>query len=307
MDRGCYDALFQLTLPNVHLIALEDFEAGDEELLKAKKNRKLIEYYFTCTPSLPLFILDRHPEVDQITYLDADLFFFDSPIPLYDEIGINSIAIIEHRFPANLRHLRIYGIYNVGWLSFKRNEHALACLQWWREQCIKWCYDQLEDGRFADQKYLDTWPDRFPGVIVLGHKGANLGPWNVSNYTIRADRGRVWVDEQPLVFFHFHHLQKVNAWLYNHNLVDYGVKISSTVLRSIYAPYIANLLNVSQELLPFFKQTSLDNSIRYRTESTSLQQMPPPPGIARSLRWRLHLCREILARNYLVVINGRVL
>jgi hypothetical protein len=314
MDRACYETLFQLKLPNVHLIALEDFEAGDEKLLRAKENRSLIEYYFTCTPSLPLFILDRHPEVDQITYLDADLFFFDSPIPLYDEIGVNSIAIIEHRFSPNLRHLRTCGIYNVGWLSFKRNEHALACLQWWREQCIKWCYDQVEEGRFADQKYLDTWPDRFPGVVVLRHKGANLAPWNVSNYMIREDRGRVWVDEQPLVFFHFHRLEKVNAWLYNHNLVDYGVRISSSVLRSIYAPYIANLLNVSQELLPFFKQASLDSSIRYLTESTSLQQMPPLRRIARSLSWGLHLfswglhlCRKILARNYLVVINGRVL
>ena len=53
MDSVCYETLFQVKLPNVHLIALEDFEAGDEELLSAKKNRTLIEYYFTCTPSLP--------------------------------------------------------------------------------------------------------------------------------------------------------------------------------------------------------------------------------------------------------------
>jgi len=307
MDRVCYDILFQLKLPNVHLIALEDFEAGDEKLLRAKENRSLIEYYFTCTPSLPLFILDRHPQVNQITYLDADLFFFNSPTSVYDEIGIHSIAIIGHRFPPNLRYLERHGIYNVGWLSFKRDEHALACLQWWREQCIEWCYDRVEDGRFADQRYLDTWPDRFPGVVVLRHKGANLAPWNVSNYKIRKDRGRVWVDDQPLIFFHFHGLKKVSAWLYNHNLPVYGVRMSSSVLRSIYAPYITNLLNMSQELLPFFPQASLDSSIRYRTESTSLQQMLPLRRVARSLSWRLYLCREVLARNYLIVINGRVL
>jgi hypothetical protein len=306
MDRACYETLFQLKLPNVHLIALEDFEAGDEKLLRAKENRSLIEYYFTCTPSLPLFILDRHPEVDQITYLDADLFFFDSPLPLYDEIGVNSIAIIGHRFPPHLRHWEKHGIYNVGWLAFKRNEPAMACLQWWREQCIEWCYDRVEDGRFADQKYLDTWPDRFPGVIVLRHKGANLAPWNVASYKILEDRGYVWVDEQPLIFFHFHGLQKVNAWLYNHNLAFYQVKISPPVLRSIYAPYIANLLNVSQELLSLFPQAS-DSSIRYRTMESASKKMPPLQRIARGLSWRLHLCREILARNYLVVVNGRVL
>lgn len=308
MDRTCYDILFKLQLPNVHLIPLEDFEAGDEKLLGAKRNRTLIEYYFTCTPSLPLFILNHYPEVDQITYLDADLFFFNSPMPLFDEIGMHSIAIVEHRFPAHLRHLEKHGIYNVGWLSFKRDEHALACLQWWREQCFEWCYDRVEDGRFADQKYLDTWPDRFPGVVVLRHKGANLAPWNISNYMVREDSGRIWVDEQPLIFFHFHGLKKLNAWLYNHNLAVYSVRISSSVLRSIYAPYIATLSNVSQELLPFCKQASSDSNIRYATmESASFQPMSPLRRIARSLSWRLHLCREILARNYLVAIHGRVL
>ena len=306
MDSVCYETLFELKLPNVHLITLEDFEAGDEELLRAKKNRTLIEYYFTCTPSLPLFILNRHPEVDEITYLDADLFFFGNPIPLYDEIGGNSIAIIEHRFPPYLRNSEKNGIYNVGWLAFKRDKHALACLQWWRQQCIEWCYDRVEDGRFADQKYLDTWPDRFPGVIVLRHKGANLAPWNVANYKIREDKGRVWVDEQPLIFFHFHGLKKVNAWLYKHNLAVYRAKISSPVLRSIYAPYIAALLNVSQELLSLFPQAS-DGSIRHLRMESASTKMPPLQHIARSLRWRLHLCREILARNYLVVVNGRVL
>jgi hypothetical protein len=57
--------------------------------------------------------------------MDADLFFFNSPIALYDEIGAHSITIIEHRFPPYLRNS---GIYNVGWLLFKRDEHALACL-----------------------------------------------------------------------------------------------------------------------------------------------------------------------------------
>jgi hypothetical protein len=308
MDRVCYDALSHLKLPNAQLLTLEEFEAGDEELLRAKRNRTLIEYYFTCTPSLPLFVLDRHPEVDQITYLDADLFFFSSPIPVYDEIGIHSIAIIEHRFPPNLRYKERNGIYNVGWLSFKRDEHALVCLQWWREQCIEWCYDRVEDGRFADQKYLDTWPDRFAGVIVLRHKGANLAPWNVSNYKIREDSGRVWVDEQPLIFFHFAGLKKVNAWLYNDNLSGYGVRRSRSLVRSIYAPYIANLLNVSRELLPFFRQVSLLGSIRYQTtESAPSQQICLLQRIARSLKWRLRLCRQILAWNYLVVINGRVL
>jgi hypothetical protein len=178
MDGDTHSALAQLGLPGVQPIALRDFERDDEPLLSAKQNRSQVEYYFTCTPSLPLYILDRWPEVDLVTYLDADLFFFANPVPLFDELGEGSIAIIGHRFPTYLRSKERYGIYNVSWLTFRRDESSLDCLHWWRERCIEWCYDREEDGRFADQKYLDDWPTRFQNVVVLEHKGANLAPWN---------------------------------------------------------------------------------------------------------------------------------
>jgi len=308
MDRECYDTLVQLELPNVHVIALQDFEAGDEKLLAAKNNRSLIEYYFTCTPSLPLFILARHPEVDLITYLDADLFFFDSPRPLFDEIGAGSVAVTEHRCPPDWQDSNRHGIYNVGWLSFRRDEHAVACLRWWREQCIEWCYDRVEDGRFADQKYLDSWPDRFSGVVVLHHKGANVAPWNVGSYKIRENEGRVYVDEQPLIFFHFHGLKKINAWIYNHNLGSYDVRISSLLLRSIYTPYIADLVAGSEECLSLFRSASPESGIRHSAgESVSLAQLPFVRRAGKQLTEGLRLLKAILGRRSLVVINGRVL
>ena len=100
MDRESHEILSQLRLPDIEPIALENFERGDEALEKARQNRTRIEYYFTCTPSLPLFILKHQPQVDLITYLDSDLFFFSNPTRLFDEMGSRSIAIIGHRFPA---------------------------------------------------------------------------------------------------------------------------------------------------------------------------------------------------------------
>ena len=63
------------------------FEDNNKSLQKVKSDRSRIEYYFTCTPSLPLYILKNYPEVDIITYLDADLFFFSNPAPIYNELG----------------------------------------------------------------------------------------------------------------------------------------------------------------------------------------------------------------------------
>ena len=294
MDQLSYDTLSQMSLSNAHLIALEDFERGDEELLKAKQNRTLIEYYFTCTPSLPLFILKNWPEIDMITYLDSDLFFFADPAPVYDEIANHSIAIIAHRFPPATRHFENHGIYNVGWISFKHDEYGLTCLRWWRGRCIEWCYTRYEDGRFADQKYLDDWPTRFQNVIVLEHKGANLANWNLANYEVQlVDENQILVDEQPLIFYHFHGLKRVTSWLYNPNLTVHGAKLTKVIRENIYFPYVWTLSNVIPEDY----------------------QLPDVLLRSYGSRWLLYLNRmlrlpfifkDILTGNYLFVRKGRV-
>ncbi len=249
MDQASFSVLTKLALPSVNLLSLAKFEQKDELLVNAKRNRSKIEYYFTCTPSLPLYILNNWPEVDLITYIDADLFFFASPTPLFDELETKSIAIIGHRYPPHLIELERFGIYNVGWLSFRRDENALDCLNWWRKQCLEWCYDREEDGRFADQKYLDDWPDRFKNVVVLEHKGANLAPWNLGNYQLHSrDRKTVMADEQPLLFFHFHGLKKIFQYLYDPGWIEYGIKPSKVIRQQIYKPYLRLLLDSSDPI-----------------------------------------------------------
>ena len=59
----------------MRLISLEEFETGDDRLYEAKQNRSKVEYYWTCTSSLLLYVLRRRPEITLLTYLDSDLFF----------------------------------------------------------------------------------------------------------------------------------------------------------------------------------------------------------------------------------------
>jgi hypothetical protein len=290
MDRACYDTLAALALPEVTPVALEAFERGDEALLAAKRNRSTVEYYFTCTPSLALYVLARWPEVDVVTYLDADLFFFASPAPLEAELADGSIAIIAHRFPPEQRDRERYGIYNVGYLSFRRDERGLACLRWWRERCIEWCYDQAEEGRFADQKYLDDWPGRFAGTVVLQHPGANLAPWNLAGHALVEEHGEVRVDGQPLLFYHFHGFRQLNHWLFDHSLDEYGVIPSDLVLHRIYMPYIRELLKVG-------------HAGAIERGAVGRRWMP---ALLRKLGWMLRAGNGLLQRRYLFVRGGRL-
>ncbi len=307
LDDACYEVLSQLKDPGIHLLALEQLERDDEELFRTKRNRTLIEYYFTCTPSLPLYIFDHFPEVECITYLDADLFFFNSPTAVYDEISDKSIAIIGHRHPPHLKHMDMHGLYNVGWVTFKRDEHALECLHWWRDKCIEWCYDRVEDERFADQKYLDDWPKRFKKVVVIEHKGANLAPWNLANYKIRERQKTVWVDEQPLIFFHFHGLKQVNSWLYDLNFAPFALRASRIVRRKIYGAYVRTLIDIVQVISPYLAKVSVGRGIREGIAETGLPRDGYAAELMATARWRWHISKEIIARRYLAIKLGLVL
>src|SRR5262245_26031723 len=78
MDRISHEALTMLELPDVHAIALADCERGDKDLLEAKPNRTLIEYYFTCSLSSPLFIFENHTM--WISSRTSTPIYFSSPI-----------------------------------------------------------------------------------------------------------------------------------------------------------------------------------------------------------------------------------
>jgi len=293
LDDAAFDALLALGLPDVTPIALADFERGDTELAAAKQNRSTIEYYFTCTPSLPLYVLRRDPSIEAVTYLDADLFFFADPQPLFDEIAGASVAIIPHRFPAeNAPRFERYGIYNVGWLTFRRTPAGLACLQWWRERCLEWCFDREEPSRFADQKYLDDWPSRFEDVHVVQHKGANVASWNLANYELTERDGQVRVDDQPLVFFHFHHLKRRRTWLFETDFAPHGARLNRVLKERVFTPYCRLLDAKAAEVAGLL-------------DARPASQLRPTPRAAARLPLLATLA-DFASGNLMLYVGGRV-
>lgn len=242
MDRGSEEALRALRPEGLQAIPLAELEADDPELAATKAGRERIEYYFTCSPCLPRHVLRRWADVEMVTYLDADLFFFASPEAIFDEIAGASIAMTEHRLePALEKEHEPYGRYNVGWLTFRRDAPGQACLERWRGQCLAWCHDRVEDGRFGDQKYLDAWPSQFPGVHVIRHTGANVAPWNLGAHPVEFSNGRLTAGGAPLIFYHFHALRRIRRRVHDTGLREYGIEVTRTLADRLYRPYLETL------------------------------------------------------------------
>jgi hypothetical protein len=280
LDEQAFEALSRLALPNVQPHALAELEATDIALKSVKSSRSLLEYYFTIGPSWIRWLLTTLPPSECIYYLDADMFCFSDPAPVEEELAGGSVLLIEHRFPEKLERLLRFGKFNVGLLGFRHDEHGSAALDWWTERCLEWCYDRVENGRYADQKYLDDWPTRFKGVVVARHPGAGLGPWNIIRHDLRSNSSMApLVDGYPVIFFHFHGFRVLTQRVYNP-----GLRAFSNAPRPV----------IDQIVQPYFEQL--------RGTAAWLQKRGVPVSVAdRGFRWRgglFNMMRTLIGLRY---------
>ena len=239
LSDECHLALESAALPGMRTIPLSLLEASDPALSAVRPTRSLVEYYFTLSPCWPLYLLRREPEIEVLTYLDADLCLFSDPTPAFREITEASVAITPHRFPQRLAHLEQFGRFNVGWLTYRRSAEAITCLQWWREQCLDWCLDTLDGERFADQKYLDSFQSLFAHVQVISHPGVNLAPWNLGTHRVESRGDSIVIDGYaPLIAYHFQGVRRIADGTYDCNLDDYGISMSPMLRDQLYLPYL---------------------------------------------------------------------
>lgn len=242
----------------IKTLSLAEIEASDSELKACKTNRSLIEYYFTLSPCLPLFILNKL-NLPHICSLDADILFFDSPKSLFDNLEEHSIVITPHKFSKEIEHLKTFGIYNVSFQIFKNDETGIKCLKLWRRQCIEWCGDNFDEKNncYADQKYLDNWTDLYPGKVkVLDDNVSGLAPWNLNNFQLTKRGNKFYSNNERIIFYHFHHFKFFSNYWASNGLNKYGA-IASPVIAKLYLKYWKKLERYNANL-----SFSMDHSVR---------------------------------------------
>ncbi len=250
LDTETSESVGRLNFSRVDVFSIEDLELHVPQLSTAKNNRSLSEYFFTLTSAIPIFLFKVYPKHHFVVYVDADLFFFDNPerciLSLDDE---NNVLLTSHNFAKKNSALKVYGEFNTGFVAFRNNLDGVRVASWWLEKCLEWCKDLIEDGRFADQKYLESFSIIAPGVETSQDFGLNLGPWGLNSLRhITSRNGSVYVNSQSLIAFHFSGLQW-NRTFAILGLRPYRYRVSKLVYGLIYAPYLKSLHRWETEIL----------------------------------------------------------
>lgn len=232
----------------IERLSLAELEEAQPDLRGIPPHDEPWERYAMLKPFLIEHLLLKLEPDATLAFVDADLFLFADPGPLFGELAGSSVAISPHRFNPATEHLRVYGRHNAGFSLWRPDAAARALVREWRDQCAAWCRNRAEpDGRFMDQGYLNSWPERHPGVVVLGHPGENLAPWNVGSHHLAFDGNRVRVDGCALIFFHFSGvcLAKDGRW---GTFYAFDAMRQDVVLERIYRPYLRTLDAISTRL-----------------------------------------------------------
>ena len=255
MDEEVERSLNVLGVPGIHAVALRDVE--NASLRGVKADRSVREYCWTLTAFSFDAVFDRCPDAARVTYLDADLFFFSSLGPLFEELEASgaSILVTEHGFDPAYDKSGIVGRFCVQFLTMDRSAAAAEARRWWQEKVLEWCYDRREPDRYGDQKYLDQWPLLFGDRLrILARRELALAPWNV-----RMELQRVGVGFRP-VFYHFHSFRLIRRQRARSVEGGYAIPRATRCLYREYGEAIARSISRIEDAgfqipsLPVFKK-----------------------------------------------------
>ena len=228
LDDASHQILGNLGNPKILSIPREDWQ--DDALLKLETERSRREFCWTMTPFSIQKVFSQQPEIDVLTYLDADLWFMSDPTELLNRIKSRhrGAFITSHAFSPSHADLAKYGQFNVQFLSIHRSLGEMV-LSDWAKDCATWCFARLEDGKFGDQKYLDRWLTRYKGKVEVGEPQSMFqGPWNASHF-----------QPSQALTYHFSSLSFVGKKLIRLAGKDYD--IPSEYLDEVYRPYLDDL------------------------------------------------------------------
>lgn len=248
-DNIVFNIMREYAYDDVILYKKEDFELP--EVIKQKETKKSYEYYWTYTPIVLLKTIEKLHEGDIVVYMDTDMMFYSSPQPIFDELENKDVLIQPNNFSVKERwQYEPIGYYCTSFNVFRVNDNTKKIINDWKDKCINWCGADFSTGKFGDQKYMDYWLDEYDNIRETTTIGANVAPWNIHKYDVSTRKDGVYINNKPLIYYHFHAF-KMNFDDYKYIIEgdrDNHYDIRQDAIDNIYKPYIEEYKKVLVKL-----------------------------------------------------------
>lgn len=150
---------------------------------------------------------------DKVVYLDPDIAVFHNMSFIETLLNEYDVILTPHQTIPETGQRDIvnneicslkHGTYNFGFYAVRNSKNGNQFAEWWRDRLLHFCYDDIPNGLFTDQKWGDLAPAMFEGVYVLRDPGYNVSTWNITTRNVIKDSNNNYlVNGQKLIFYHF--------------------------------------------------------------------------------------------------------
>jgi hypothetical protein len=218
---------------------------GFEEMVK---KYSIIELLTSVKPFYIQWLFNQYAEAQNIVYFDPDIKLFQPLTRLENSLQQFDIILTPHFtspindncLPTEL-HVMQTGVFNLGFIAVRRSENVLSMLAWWQNRLKDKCIIDLSRGLFVDQLWANLIPAYFDKVLIEKYPGYNMAHWNLHERVLSKHNNEYFVNDQPLVFFHFSHYSPANPGSIagHHNRFSFETRPD---LKEIFGQYNESLI-----------------------------------------------------------------
>ncbi|HUX62985.1 glycosyl transferase [Sulfuricella sp.] len=172
----------------------------------------IVELSTAIKPFVLSRLLDR-PDCGGVFYFDPDMVLFSRLDDLIGRLGESDILLTPHQNKPEVGLAQVidneicslkHGIYNLGFIGVRPSSIGRAFARWWADRIYYFCRDDIPNGLFTDQRWIDLAPALFDGVEVIRSSRFNVAPWNLTTREMSGNLEEGFrVDGEPLGFYHF--------------------------------------------------------------------------------------------------------
>lgn len=207
INPSLFQEVVEMRLKNVvawDLETLEDLHKAEFDI--ARNNPATVwggqysNFVWTLTPWIMDYFLKSARDGESIMYIDADIYFYQSPELIFDVVGDKSLGIHTHRFSGPYNPNMITGYFNVGVVVFRHDPYGLEMAAKWKNWMLYPNHEYAKQyGQCGDQALISLLYEQYTNNVCVfdwewDKKYQHLAPWATHD-----------IDGKTMVFAHMSH------------------------------------------------------------------------------------------------------
>lgn len=170
---------------------------------------------------------------NKVIYLDPDTYVLHDLAGAFRLLDENFLVLTPHLTCLDLGRAGSFseesflycGVYNLGFAAIRKSPEAKGLLGWWGQRLEDRGFADKLDALHVDQKWMDLVPSCYErGVCILKDPGYNAAHWNIHQRRLNTKNSIYYMDESPLVFFHFSSFDPLKPSIMTRHHKDYTLE-----------------------------------------------------------------------------------